>query len=269
MSVPKKYIYQSGANKGKINLALVQTGLPDRRRGDKHPHITGLFFITYRNGRKNPEQWGSYASLQKLIEKNRKHKLLNPEYYRDKRRKYIAQHPERIKETNRKSKAKRRAEGKEQAYKKLYNKANPGVIAEINRKQRLKRKENGKTQAYNQQDHIRIDRALRSRLNNAIKDGNKSAKSIELFGASPLQIKAHLESQFTEGMSWDNYGEWHIDHIIPCAFFDMTKPSHQKVCFNWQNLQPLWAEENRSKSDKIPWYVLLTILMNNYKTITV
>ncbi len=150
----------------------------------------------------------------------------------------------------------------------MYNKANPDVIAEINRKQRAKRKENGKTQAYSQQDHIRIDRALRSRLNNAIKSGNKSAKSIELFDASPLQIKAHLESQFTEGMSWDNYGEWHIDHIIPCAFFDSTKPNHPKVCFNWQNLQPRWAEENRSKADKIPWYVLLTILMNNYKTIT-
>lgn len=268
MRIPKKYIYRSGANKGKINLALVQTGLPDHKRGDKHPHITGLFFITYRHGRKNPEQWGSYDSLQKLLEKNRKHRLLNPEYYRDKRREYIAQHPDRIKETNRKSKAKRRAEGKEQAYKKSYNKANPEVISKINKKQRIKRKENGKTQAYSQQDHIRIDRALRSRLNNAIKSCNKSAKSIELFDASPLQIKAHLESQFTEGMSWDNYGEWHIDHIIPCAFFDLTKPNHQKVCFNWQNLQPLWAEENRIKSDKIPWYVLLTILMNNYKTIT-
>ena len=267
MAIPKKYIYQSGANKGKINLALVQTGLP-HSRGDKHPLVPDLYFINNRRKRKNSEQWGTYESLQKLLNKNRKHKLLNPEYYRDKRREYIARHPDRIKETNRKSKAKRRAEGKEQAYKKLYNKANPDVIAEINRKQRIKRKENGKTQAYSQQDHIRIDRALRSRLNNAIKSGNKSAKSIELFGASPLQIKEHLESQFTEGMSWDNYGEWHIDHIIPCAFFDLTKPSHQKVCFNWQNLQPLWAEENRSKSDKIPWYVLLTILMNNYKTIT-
>ena len=98
MKIPEKYIYQSGANKGKINLALVQTGLPDHRRGDKHPHITGLFFITYRHGRKNLEQWGSHASLQKLLEKNRKHRLLNPEYYRDKRREYIAQHPDRIKE---------------------------------------------------------------------------------------------------------------------------------------------------------------------------
>ena len=62
---------------------------------------------------------------------------------------------------------------------------------------------------------------------------------------------------------------WHIDHIIPCAFFDLTKASHQRVCFNWQNLQPLWAKDNLSKRDKFPLSILLVILKYAYEEITV
>ena len=50
---------------------------------------------------------------------------------------------------------------------------------------------------------------------------------------------------------WDNYGEWHIDHIKPCAKFDLTKLEDQKKCFNYTNLQPLWAIDNYKKRDKI------------------
>jgi len=119
----------------------------------------------------------------------------------------------------------------------------------------------------------RLKRVLSGRILQAVKiqASDKAYKSMELLGCTIKELRDHLESQFTEGMTWDNMGRggWHIDHIIPCAFFDLSKPSHQKVCFNWQNLQPLWESENCSKQDKIPWYVLLTILMNNYKTITV
>ena len=111
---------------------------------------------------------------------------------------------------------------------------------------------------------------VRNRINIGLKVFKKAGKNRELLGCSYAELRDHLESQFTEGMTWDNMGRggWHIDHVIPCAFFDLTKPSHQKVCFNWQNLQPLWEKDNCAKGDKIPWYVLLTILMNNYKTIT-
>jgi hypothetical protein len=56
---------------------------------------------------------------------------------------------------------------------------------------------------------------------------------------------------FTEGMSWDNYGEWHIDHILPCSSFDLADIEQQKICFNYKNLQPLWAEDNLRKGAKI------------------
>jgi len=119
----------------------------------------------------------------------------------------------------------------------------------------------------------RLKRVLSGRILQAVKiqASDKAYKSMELLGCTIKELRDHLESQFTEGMTWDNMGRggWHIDHIIPCAYFDLSKPSHQKVCFNWQNLQPLWESDNCAKGDKIPWYVLLTILMNNYKTITV
>jgi len=52
-------------------------------------------------------------------------------------------------------------------------------------------------------------------------------------------------------MSWNNHGEWHIDHIKPCTSFDLSKLSEQKKCFHYKNLQPLWAKDNLSKGAKI------------------
>lgn len=60
-----------------------------------------------------------------------------------------------------------------------------------------------------------------------------------------------LEQQFTEGMTWENYGEWHVDHIRPCVSFDLSIPEQQQECFHYTNLQPLWAKDNLQKSDKI------------------
>lgn len=68
-----------------------------------------------------------------------------------------------------------------------------------------------------------------------------------------IELKKYLESQFKEGMSWENYGiEWHIDHIVPCSFFDLSNEDHQRICFNWRNLQPLWKKDNLSKNRKLP-----------------
>ena len=65
-------------------------------------------------------------------------------------------------------------------------------------------------------------------------------------------LKKYIAKKFTKGMSWDNYGlyGWHIDHIKPCSCFDLTKPEQQKLCFHYSNLQPLWAKDNISKSNK-------------------
>ena len=74
---------------------------------------------------------------------------------------------------------------------------------------------------------------------------------MKLCGCSLEKLKQHLESQFTEGMTWDNKGDWHVDHIKPCASFDLTNPEEQKKCFHYTNLQPLWALDNMKKGAKL------------------
>lgn len=85
-------------------------------------------------------------------------------------------------------------------------------------------------------------------------DGVKADHTMDLLGCSPEFFKRHIESQFQEGMSWENQGKggWHLDHIIPCDYFDLSDPEQQKICFNYKNLQPLWERDNLSKSNKLP-----------------
>ena len=100
--------------------------------------------------------------------------------------------------------------------------------------------------------HFRMANALRARVRMAIKSsgGRKSRKTMQLVGCTMDYLRQHLETQFTGGMAWDNYGDWHIDHIKPCAAFDLTDDKQQLECFNYTNLQPLWASDNMSKGSK-------------------
>jgi hypothetical protein len=79
----------------------------------------------------------------------------------------------------------------------------------------------------------------------------KNNKTFEIVGCTPQELKDYLEKQFKEGMTWENYGfyGWHIDHIIPLASAE-TEEELLKL-FHYTNLQPLWAEENLLKSNKI------------------
>jgi len=91
--------------------------------------------------------------------------------------------------------------------------------------------------------------SLRSRLSGLVKKGKKAASTMELAGCTVAQLRQHLEAQFTDGMSWENYGKhgWHVDHIRPCASFDLVDPEQQRQCFHYSNLQPLWAMDNMRK----------------------
>jgi hypothetical protein len=100
----------------------------------------------------------------------------------------------------------------------------------------------------------KVSMNLRSRMGNIIRGERKTKTTESLIGCSFSFVKKHLESQFTEGMSWDNYGihGWHVDHIIPCASFDLSNPEEQHKCFHYTNLQPLWAQDNLRKADNLP-----------------
>jgi len=95
----------------------------------------------------------------------------------------------------------------------------------------------------------RIVRNMRCRMNHALNGTAKLSSSVELLGCTPDQWRDHLESQFTEGMAWGQHGRWQVDHVIPCAAFDLTKKKHQRYAFHWSNTQPLWTEANLKKSD--------------------
>jgi len=105
---------------------------------------------------------------------------------------------------------------------------------------------------------FKLRESLSHRVRRAIYDqrGKKSLKTLELLGCSIKEARIHLESQFREGMNWENHGinGWHIDHIIPCSSFDLTKKEEQEKCFNYRNLQPLWAKENLSKGNRKIWH---------------
>jgi len=98
--------------------------------------------------------------------------------------------------------------------------------------------------------NFRLKKNLRNRLNSALKYNSKSKRTLELLGCSLEFLKQHLEKQFKVGMSWLNYGKWEIDHIRPCALFNLSNSEEQKKCFHYTNLQPLWAKENLSKGSK-------------------
>lgn len=93
----------------------------------------------------------------------------------------------------------------------------------------------------------KLKNSLRTRVRQALFAENfKKTSSLSLYlGCSISELKAHLESKFTEGMTWENHGEWHIDHIKPLSLAT-TVDELYKLC-HYENLQPLWAEDNIRK----------------------
>jgi hypothetical protein len=102
---------------------------------------------------------------------------------------------------------------------------------------------------------FRIKANLRARIRDLLKRSGtyKTNTTLDYLGCSLAQFKAHLQSKFKKGMTWKNQGRygWHVDHIIPCASFDLTKEDERRKCFHWSNHQPLWASENYRKHAKI------------------
>ena len=97
----------------------------------------------------------------------------------------------------------------------------------------------------------RLSCIVRNRIYSFLKNKNitKQNKTFDIVGCSPELLKEYLEKQFVDGMCWDNRNGWHIDHIIPLSSAN-TEEEIYKLC-HYTNLQPLWAEDNLRKSDKI------------------
>ena len=107
---------------------------------------------------------------------------------------------------------------------------------------------------YNEDINFRLEHLYRNRIRYFIRGGSKSGreKYLEMLGCSWDTLREWIQSNFDEGMTWENYGSvWHIDHTMPCSVFDFNIDENRKTCFNWTNLAPMMGVENMSKSNKI------------------
>jgi len=122
--------------------------------------------------------------------------------------------------------------------------------AEYCRRPEIKERVNRRRkQRYHTEPETRLLHTLRCRLKAVLKlqHLDRAGKTKELLGCTIEQARQHIESQFQEGMNWNNHGQWHIDHIKPCFTFDLSDPEQRKICFHYTNLRPLWASDNMSR----------------------
>lgn len=132
-------------------------------------------------------------------------------------------------------------------YLKEYREKNIDKIREIKRTYERTRKAN---------DPIyKLISNFRTAIYQVLKESNveKNGHYFEILQYSPDELINHLENQFTDGMTWDNYGEWHVDHITPISLYDIKEigDSEFMECWSLKNLQPMWGEENIRKSNKV------------------
>jgi hypothetical protein len=98
---------------------------------------------------------------------------------------------------------------------------------------------------------FKLSAVLRTRLAVAVRQNRKVGSAISDLGCSIFELKIYLEKQFKDGMTWDNYGLWHIDHRKPLAKFDLTNRQQLLEAVHYTNLQPLWAYDNQHKGAKV------------------
>lgn len=105
---------------------------------------------------------------------------------------------------------------------------------------------------YKNDIRFKINQNLHTRINLAINGISKSLFTMQLVGCDIDFLMYYLQNKFIKGMTWDNHGRcgWEIDHIKPCAKFDLSNPKEQKKCFHYTNLQPLWSVTNKEKGIK-------------------
>lgn len=95
---------------------------------------------------------------------------------------------------------------------------------------------------------------LRGSVNRILRDQvqKKTGRTIEYIGCTPTELRAHIESQFTEGMKWEIPRPWDVDHIVPVSLFDVSDPEEAKCACNYKNLRPMWRMPNKYKAASLP-----------------
>lgn len=100
---------------------------------------------------------------------------------------------------------------------------------------------------------LRVGHQIGCMVRKSLKSGKNGDKTFSVLGYTLWELEKHLENNFTQGMAWDNYGEWHIDHKIPLCAFNITSVGDVDFRRAWSlsNLQPLWKHDNIMKRGKV------------------
>ena len=177
------------------------------------------------------------ANIEKERQQVDEWRKANPERVQARRKRHFEANRDRERETG-KQWARKNTEKIRKSNKKWVM-ANPEKACEIKRRYTAKSKN-------------RLSHSIGSRISRSLAAGKSGCHWEELVDFTIDGLIAHLESQFQPGMTWDNYGEWHIDHIRPIASFDFTsyEDLEFKECWALDNLQPLWAKDNTRKGSK-------------------
>jgi hypothetical protein len=163
---------------------------------------------------------------------------------------------EKIKEVNKRYDANNREQRREYARK--YRLENADRLRQYQRQNNHKRKaytekyKDISKERYRNIPTIKIACCLRARILDALRSTGITKQNMteELLGCTIQEARQYIEKQWQAGMSWENHSVngWHIDHIKPCASFDLADPDQQKQCFHYTNLRPLWSKDNIAKN---------------------
>lgn len=194
-----------------------------------------------REGRRIAALARFHQDPERFRENNRRWKKLNPERAAENHRLWVARNPERARAHSHASRLRHPEEVKA-----------AGKAYRVRNRRKLGAKKNLYNKHRRTVDPIfRLRLVLRSRAYSALNGASKAGHTVELLGTTLPEFKAHLENRFLSGMTWENHGTvWHIDHIKPCATFDLTDPAQQRACFHYSNQQPLFVGDNLKKGAK-------------------
>ena len=207
----------------------------EKKWREKNPGYSAMASKRWRE--ENPERREKYRKERYAIERE------DPEYVQKARRRSMERHeklkndPEYIR--------------KRSIYSKKYREENPEYYQNY-RKEHLEERAAYMRERYANDIQYKLSRIVRGRLWKVVSREQKVGSAVHDLGCTLEELKTHLENQFEEGMTWDNWKPdgWHIDHIKPLNKFDLTDPVQFKEAVHYTNLQPLWWNENLEKGDK-------------------
>lgn len=255
--IDKKYRHKQGAHKGMLIQTLLQIPNKKFKKDDPHPIVKNVIYLRFDKVYKSPQIWGSPKQSEHM-KKVKRDEYNGPKHKKilHRNRRWRANNRDKVRKTNRKTCERRFKEG--------YNRHAMQHVKDwrIHRGPEWSRKKAREYYRKRIKEHpeLNIQNSLSSRLHEVL-GSNKNQTTTKYLGCTKEYLLKHLLSQAYprkktgEIMTIKNRGfyGWHIDHIKPVSSFDHTDPKQVAECWHYTNLQPLWAEDNLLKSNKLDW----------------